>query len=68
MKLTDANELLARLQGMDGANMQYQIDWWGKGRINEAIRTVFARHSATASEVARAASVEDNVLRLTYSL
>ena len=68
MKLTKANELLERLQGKKGANLQYLLDWWGKGSINEAIRTVFARKSANADQFARATGVQDQVLRLTYSL
>ncbi len=68
MKLLEATDLLDRLQGKNGTSLQYQIDWFGKGRINEAIRTVFARRSTTKSELATAVSVQDSVLRITYRI
>ena len=65
MTLQEADKLLEKLQGKKGVNLQQLIDWWGKGNINEAIRTVFARKSTTADQLARATGVQDQVLRLT---
>lgn len=60
MTLNEANHILFTLEMMRQPN-QY-LDYYSKGTIKSAIRTVFNSKSSSKDNIARAASIEANLL------